>query len=69
MAYESDASNIVDGDTNNATDEIFATGNHGKVVPCLGYEDKAYSAGPMAAKARELYWAFAHKRVAAGVGR
>jgi branched-chain amino acid aminotransferase len=50
-------------------DEIFATGNHGKVVPCLGYEDKAYSAGPMAAKARELYWAFAHKRVAAGVGR
>jgi len=50
-------------------DEIFSTGNHGKVVPCLRYEDKAYSAGPMAAKARELYWAFAHKQVAAGVGR
>jgi branched-chain amino acid aminotransferase len=50
-------------------DEIFSTGNHGKVVPCLRYEDKAYAAGPMAAKARELYWAFAHKQVAAGVGR
>ena len=41
-------------------DEIFSTGNHGKVVTCLKYEDKSYAAGPLAAKARELYWAFAH---------
>ena len=42
-------------------DEIFATGNHGKVVPCLRYEDHAFAAGPLARKARELYWAFAHR--------
>ena len=41
-------------------DEIFSTGNHGKVVPCLRYEDKTFAAGPLAAQARELYWAFAH---------
>ena len=50
-------------------DEIFATGNYGKVVPCLGYEDKTFAAGPMAAKARELYWAFAHSQVPAGATR
>jgi branched-chain amino acid aminotransferase len=41
-------------------DEIFSTGNHGKVVPCLKYEDKVFAPGPLAATARELYWAFAH---------
>lgn len=50
-------------------DEIFATGNYGKVVPCLGYEDTTFAAGPMAARARELYWAFAHSRVPAGANR
>lgn len=50
-------------------DEIFATGNHGKVVPCLRYEDTAFAIGPMAAKARELYWAFAHSQVPAGATR
>jgi branched-chain amino acid aminotransferase len=52
-----------------SADEIFATGNHGKVIPCVGYEDKTFAAGPMAAKARELYWAFAHSRVPAGATR
>ena len=47
-------------------DEIFSTGNHGKVMPCVRYEDKAFAAGPIAAKARELYWAFAHQQVVAG---
>ena len=42
-------------------DEIFATGNHGKVVPCLRYEDKAFAPGPLARKARELYWTWAHR--------
>jgi len=41
-------------------DEIFSTGNHGKVVPCVRYEGRALDAGPMYRKARELYWAFAH---------
>ena len=50
-------------------DEIFSTGNHGKVVPCLRYEETAFAAGPMAAKARELYWAFAHQQVPAGASR
>jgi branched-chain amino acid aminotransferase len=46
-------------------DEIFATGNHGKVVPCLRYEDTPFSAGPVAAKARRLYWEFAHSTATA----
>jgi branched-chain amino acid aminotransferase len=46
-------------------DEIFSTGNHGKVVPCLRYESRGFDAGPMYRKARELYWAFAHRHAAA----
>jgi branched-chain amino acid aminotransferase len=49
-------------------DEIFSTGNHGKVVPCLRYEDKTFAAGPTAARARELYWAFAHSTAAVPTG-
>ncbi len=45
-------------------DEIFSTGNHGKVVPCVRYEGKALEAGPVYRKARELYWAFAHASAA-----
>ncbi len=41
-------------------DEIFSTGNHGKVVPCVRYEGRALEAGPVYRRARELYWAFAH---------
>jgi branched-chain amino acid aminotransferase len=46
-----------------AADEIFSTGNHGKVVPCLRYESRTLEPGPIYRKARELYWAFAHSRV------
>ena len=45
-------------------DEIFSTGNHAKVVPCLRYESRAFEPGPIARRARELYWAFAHSRAA-----
>ncbi len=45
-----------------AADEIFSTGNHGKVVPCLRYESRTLEPGPIYRKARELYWAFAHSR-------
>ncbi|HET7413149.1 MAG TPA: branched-chain amino acid aminotransferase [Pararhizobium sp.] len=41
-------------------DEIFSTGNHSKVVPVTRIEDRELQAGPMARKARDLYWEFAH---------
>ena len=41
-------------------DEIFSTGNHGKVVPCTRFEQRSLAIGPVATRARELYWQFAH---------
>ncbi len=41
-------------------DEIFSTGNHSKVVPIIKIEDRELQVGPIARKARELYWEFAH---------
>ncbi|WP_309084116.1 branched-chain amino acid aminotransferase [Chelativorans sp.] len=41
-------------------DEIFSTGNHSKVVPVIRIEDRELQAGPVARKARELYWEWAH---------
>jgi len=41
-------------------DEIFATGNYSKVVPVTRIEERTLAFGPLYAKARELYWAFAH---------
>lgn len=41
-------------------DEIFSTGNHSKVVPVIKIEDRELQVGPIARKARELYWEFAH---------
>lgn len=41
-------------------DEIFSTGNHGKVQPLTRFENRNLQPGPVAAKAKELYWAFAH---------
>jgi branched-chain amino acid aminotransferase len=43
-------------------DEIFSTGNHSKVVPVTRIEDRHLQAGPVAKKARDLYWDFAHSR-------
>jgi branched-chain amino acid aminotransferase len=40
-------------------DEIFSTGNYGKVVPCVRLEDREVGAGPIGARARELYFEFA----------
>lgn len=40
-------------------DEIFSTGNHSKVVPVNRIEDRELQPGPVARKARELYWEFA----------
>ena len=41
-------------------DEIFSTGNHSKVVPVLQIEDRTLQPGPVAKKARALYWDWAH---------
>ena len=42
-------------------DEMFASGNHGKVQPITRYEDRDMQAGPLYKRARELYWAYAHR--------
>ena len=41
-------------------DEVFSTGNYGKILPTTRVEQRDYQPGPVAAKARELYWEFAH---------
>ncbi len=41
-------------------DEIFSTGNHSKIVPVIRVEDRDLQPGPIANKARELYWDWAH---------
>lgn len=41
-------------------DEIFSTGNHSKVVPVIGVEDRKLQAGPIATKLRQLYMDWAH---------
>jgi branched-chain amino acid aminotransferase len=41
-------------------EEIFSTGNISKVVPCIGFEGRDLPYGPIARKARSLYWDWAH---------
>lgn len=41
-------------------DEIFSTGNYSKVVPITRIGERTLPFGPLYAKARELYWDFAH---------
>ena len=41
-------------------DEIFSTGNYYKIVPVKRIEDRDLQPGPITARARELYWEFAH---------
>ncbi|HMB48598.1 MAG TPA: aminotransferase class IV, partial [Afifellaceae bacterium] len=43
-----------------AADEIFCSGNYSKVVPVTGLEDREIQPGPIGAKARKLYWEWAH---------
>ena len=42
-----------------AADEVFTTGNYGKVLPITRVEDKPFAVGPVYRRARELYWDFA----------
>lgn len=41
-------------------DEIFNTGNWGKVMPLIRYEDRDLQPGPIFKAARELYWEYSH---------
>jgi branched-chain amino acid aminotransferase len=41
-------------------DEIFSTGNFGKVQPITRIEDRALQPGPLYLMARKMYWDFAH---------
>jgi len=41
-------------------DEVFSTGNYGKVLPVTRVEDRHLQPGPIYQRARELYWEFAH---------
>lgn len=41
-------------------DEIFSTGNYSKVVPITRIEHRELQPGPVYARARELYWEWAH---------
>ncbi len=43
-------------------DEVFTSGNYGKVQPCTKVEDRRLPIGPTTRKVRELYSAFAHAR-------
>ncbi len=40
-------------------DEVFSTGNYGKVIPVNKIEDKVFGVGPVGQHIRELYWEFA----------
>ncbi|WP_119461337.1 branched-chain amino acid aminotransferase [Rhodospirillaceae bacterium SYSU D60014] len=42
-------------------DEIFSSGNHAKLLPITRIEQRNLQPGPIYARARELYWAFAHQ--------
>ena len=42
-----------------AADEVFLSGNMSKVTPVAAFDDVAYQTGPVARRARELYWDWA----------
>lgn len=41
-------------------DEIFMSGNMSKVTPITALDDTQYQVGPIARRAREMYWDWAH---------
>ena len=43
-----------------AADEVFCTGNYGKVMPITRVEDRDLQPGPLYRQARKLYWEWAH---------
>jgi branched-chain amino acid aminotransferase len=47
-----------------SADEIFSSGNHSKVVPVIRFEDRHLQPGPVAKRARQLYWDWAKSKAA-----
>ena len=43
-------------------DEVFMSGNMAKVTPVTEFDGSNYQIGPVARRARELYWDWAHSR-------
>jgi branched-chain amino acid aminotransferase len=43
-------------------DEVFSTGNYGKVLPITRVEDRHYQMGHIYQKARDLYFEFAQSQ-------
>ena len=41
-------------------DEIFSSGNYGKVMPVTRIEDRELQPGPVGKRARDLYWEWSH---------
>jgi len=41
-------------------DEVFSTGNYAKILPVTRLEDRELQPGPTHAKARRMYWEWAH---------
>jgi branched-chain amino acid aminotransferase len=41
-------------------DEIFSTGNYGKVMPCTRLDDKTFPMGPVFKRAKDLYFEYAN---------
>jgi branched-chain amino acid aminotransferase len=41
-------------------DEVFSTGNYGKVMPITAVETREFQPGPIYTSARQLYWEWAH---------
>lgn len=42
-----------------AADEVFMSGNMAKLTPVTGFDDVQYQMGPIARRAREMYWDWA----------
>ena len=42
-----------------AADEVFMSGNMSKVTPVTEFDGRSYQVGPMARRAREMYWDWA----------
>ena len=42
-------------------DEVFSTGNYLKVTSITRFDDREYGVGPIATRARDLYWEWAHR--------
>ncbi|SFC72435.1 branched-chain amino acid aminotransferase [Tropicimonas isoalkanivorans] len=42
-----------------AADEVFLTGNLSKITPVTAFDDVTYQVGPVARRARDLYWDWA----------